>query len=61
MNLGALSGAVTASWYDPGNGKYVAISGSPFANAGTHFFTPPGKNSVGDPDWILVLTALDAR
>jgi hypothetical protein len=57
VNLAALSGAVTAQWYDPENGTYAAISGSPFANTGTHAFTPTANNSGGDGDWILVLTA----
>jgi len=31
------------------------IAGSPFSNAGSHVFTPPGVNSAGDGDWVLVL------
>ena len=31
--------------------------GEPFSNTGTHQFTTPGKNSAGDPDWLLVLEA----
>ncbi len=57
VNLAAMSGAVTAQWFDPENGSYSTISGSPFANTGTHTFTPTANNSGGDPDWILVLTA----
>ena len=52
-----MGGAVTAQWYDPTNGKYTAISGSPFANTGTQKFATPGTNSGGDTDWVLVLTA----
>ncbi len=55
VNLAAMSGAVTAQWFDPANGNYSTISGSPFANTGTHTFTPAGNNSAGDPDWVLVL------
>jgi hypothetical protein len=50
-----LSGAATARWYDPSNGSFTAIAGSPFANTGTHSFEPPGTNSEGSPDWVLVL------
>jgi hypothetical protein len=55
INMAALSGAVTARWYDPENGTYQSINGSPFPNTGTHNFTPSGNNSGGDGDWILVL------
>jgi chitodextrinase len=33
----------------------VLISGSPFANTGARQFTPPGGNSEGSDDWVLVL------
>jgi len=55
--LSKMAGAVTARWYDPSAGTYTAISGSPFANSGTHTFIPPGKNSAGDTDWVLLLQA----
>jgi hypothetical protein len=55
VNMTRMSGAANARWYDPGNGKYVPIAGSPFANTGSRDFTPPGRNSAGDGDWILVL------
>jgi hypothetical protein len=58
VNLGAMSGAVTASWYDPENGTYVSINGSPFSDLGTQDFTPPGNNSGGDGDWVLVLESI---
>ena len=34
VNLAEFSGPVTAQWYDPSNGAYSAISGSPFQNSG---------------------------
>ncbi len=49
------STTVTARWFDPSNGNYTPVSGSPFANTGTKQFTPPGNNSDGDSDWVLVL------
>jgi hypothetical protein len=55
VDLAQLAGSVTARWYDPSNGTYSAIQGSPFANQGSHSFTTPGKNHDGDPDWVLVL------
>jgi hypothetical protein len=50
-----LRGAARARWYDPSRGVYAAIAGSPFLNAGSRVFTPPGKNGDGDEDWVLVL------
>ena len=55
VNLADFSGPITAQWYDPSNGAYTAISGSPFQNSGTHQFTTPGNNHDGDSDWVLVL------
>jgi hypothetical protein len=55
VDLSKLSGPVNASWYDPARGVYLAISGSPLPNSGTHEFSPPGTNSDGDGDWVLVL------
>ena len=57
VDMGKLAGAARAQWFDPTNGKYSDVSGSPFANSGTRSFTPPAKNSGGDSDWVLVLSA----
>lgn len=55
VDMSKLSGTVTARWYDPTAGRFTDISGSPFANAGSHNFTTPGANADGDGDWVLVL------
>jgi len=57
VDMGKLLGAARAQWFDPTSGKYSEIPGSPFANSGTRSFAPPAKNSAGDGDWVLVLTA----
>ena len=57
VDMTKLGGAAYASWYDPTTGTYDAISGSPFANSGTHDFTPPGSHGDGSADWVLVLEA----
>jgi hypothetical protein len=57
INMTQLAATVTAQWYDPTNGTYTTITGSPFANTGTRQFTPPATNNAGDSDWALVLTA----
>ncbi len=46
---------ISAQWYDPTNGTFTTIPGSPFPNTGTQTLATPGTNSVGDPDWVLVL------
>ncbi|HXO49070.1 MAG TPA: DUF4038 domain-containing protein, partial [Mycobacterium sp.] len=53
-------GSTVARWYDPSNGSFTSISGSPFADTGSQKFTTPGNNSDGNSDWVLVLQASSA-
>ena len=56
VDLNRLAGSnVRAQWYDPANGAYSDVVGSPFTNSGSRTFTRAGSNSNGDPDWVLVL------
>jgi hypothetical protein len=56
VDLAQLSGPnVVARWYDPANGTYATIAGSPFAASGAHVFPSAGVNSSGFSDWVLVL------
>ena len=57
VDMSKLASKAIARWYDPTSGGYADIHGSPFANTGHRSFTPPGKNSSGDGDWVLVLEA----
>ncbi len=58
VDLSKFRNDVTARWYDPANGSYQTVSGSPFSKTGgSHVFSTPGSNSGGDSDWVLVLTA----
>ena len=57
VDLSKLSGRATGRWFDPTNGRYTVIAGSPYANSGLRQFTPPGRNSAGESDWVLVLQA----
>ena len=57
VNMAQMAGATTVRWFDPTDGDFTSISGSPFANSGSHSFTPPGTNSGGDSDWVLVFQA----
>lgn len=55
IDLDAFAGsAIVARWYDPSNGKYKAVSGSPFDSQGSKSFLTPGNNSSGSGDWVLV-------
>jgi hypothetical protein len=55
VNMTQLSGPVTARWFDPSNGTYIDIPGSPFPNTGSKNFTSSGPNHDGDQEWVLVL------
>jgi hypothetical protein len=55
VNMAGLKSAAKGRWFDPTNGAYVPIAGSPFANKGERQFTPPEKNHADDNDWVLVL------
>jgi len=61
VDLGRLAGPITARWFDPTDGRYVAIAGSQFASRVAHVFETPGENGSGDNDSMLVLEAPGAR
>jgi hypothetical protein len=61
VDMSKLASMATARWYDPTNGQYADIDDSQFANMGSKEFTPPGHNSSGDGDWVLVLEASVSR
>jgi hypothetical protein len=56
VDLGRLAGpAIRARWYDPADGRFFSVSGSPFQATGIHRLPRPGSNSSGFDDWVLVL------
>jgi hypothetical protein len=59
VDMTKLSGKAAAQWFDPANGTYQPVQGSPLVNVGTHQFTSPGSNSAGDGDWVLLLEVLE--
>lgn len=61
VDMSRLPAPASAEWFDPSNGTYQVISGSPFSNSGSHDFTPPGTNAAGDSDWVLLLNASEAN
>jgi hypothetical protein len=61
VDMSKLAALTTARWYDPTNGQFVDVTGSPFTNADSRQFAPPGKNGSGDGDWVLVLETSPAN
>ena len=56
IDLAQLAGpAVAARWYDPADGGFSLIGGSPFPATGPRRFNPEPANSSGFADWVLVL------
>jgi hypothetical protein len=54
IDMGAMSGPSRARWFDPTNAAYTEVA-TGLTNSGTGSFTPPGNNSAGQRDWVLVL------
>jgi Protein of unknown function (DUF4038)/Putative collagen-binding domain of a collagenase len=55
IDMTRLAGTAAARWYDPANGTYRNVIGSPLVNSGSRQFATPGKNASGDDDWVLLL------
>lgn len=55
INMQRFSSEVYASWIDPASGEKHAISAKPYINKGKFKFSPSGKNSDSDSDWVLLL------
>jgi hypothetical protein len=60
VDLRRFGGDVSTHWFDPTDGSFLPIEGSPFPGDGPRQFTPPTVNSAGDQDWVLVLEAASA-
>ena len=54
VDMRAMAGSSRARWFDPTSGAYTLIA-TDLTNTGSHVFTPPGNNSAGAKDWVLVL------
>jgi hypothetical protein len=55
IDMSKLAAPATARWYDPTNATYRPAAKSSLANTGISRFSPPGTNSAGDDDWVLVV------
>jgi hypothetical protein len=60
VDMAALRGPARARWFDPTSAGYVD-AGAGLANTGERVFTPPGINSAGEDDWVLVLDVARRR
>jgi hypothetical protein len=54
VDLGRMSGPVSATWQDPTAMRSMSAGDD---LTGSRAFTRPGNNSGGDPDWVLVLSS----
>jgi hypothetical protein len=55
LDLKGFKGPVDARWFNPTDGRYQPVPGSPFGNTEPARLTTPGDNGTGDNDWVLVL------
>lgn len=55
VDMSVLNGRAYAKWFDPTNGKYIPVTEKLLGNKAEQFFSPPGKNSRGEADWVLVI------
>ena len=61
VNMKRLANKMYGYWFDPTMGVYTSIVDSPFTNKVVYSFTPPGKNSRGEDDWVLILSATERK
>ena len=54
VDLSKLAPGVVAHWFDPTSGAVQAATGEP-ASGSSFSYTPPGQNSAGASDWVLVV------
>lgn len=55
VDLSVLSNPGYAYWFDPTDGRYIPVDGSPVSNIGIKAFIPPGKNHGGESDRVLLI------
>lgn len=56
VDLAQLAGPhVATRWYDPADGQFSPVAGSPFPATGPQRFKPESSNSSGFDDWVLIL------
>lgn len=58
VRLDAFPGPIRSRWFDPTSGQFTQ-SGPQLPNTGTRVFQIPGKNGLGQRDWVLVLGGVE--
>ncbi len=58
VDLTRFAGTVIAQWYDPTNGRRIAVGDPLPADRHAHVFRTPGNNGTGANDWLLILQAM---
>jgi hypothetical protein len=59
--MSRMAGPVAAWWYDPTDGTYATVDGSPLLNSGEQKFATPHRNHEGATDWVMVLQSPRAK
>ncbi|HEX6707570.1 MAG TPA: DUF4038 domain-containing protein [Albitalea sp.] len=49
---------ISARWMDPQDGSTASVAGPPLPRSPTLVLQPPGTNSAGQGDWVLVLESV---
>jgi hypothetical protein len=49
------AGPISARWYNPVDGDFGKVQGTPLANRGRHRLKTPGDNGAKANDWVLVM------
>jgi hypothetical protein len=57
VDASRVGGAVQVRWFDPTSGRLVMGHGTSAATGGRIWCSPPGRNSAGAGDWVLMVTA----
>lgn len=55
LDLGQLARPLTGRWFNPADGHFTPVPGSPFVDSGLRQIRPPGDNGGKTNDWLLIL------
>jgi len=59
LDLSSMAGPSRAEWFDPTNGSYHLVEGSPLPNQADVVLASTPSNGDGDADWLLLLQVED--
>jgi hypothetical protein len=61
IDTGTFCGPVVARWFNPTDGSFTRMDGSPLPNHGQHRLRTPGDNGARASDWVLVIEVQSPR